>query len=280
MKGLIFGRGFLGTRLGEAFGYKVIGRDEADATQLSQIIRILDSEQPQVVVNAMGKTGSPNVDWCETHKEETVLSNICAAANLAIECIKRGIYFVHLSSGCIYSGDNNGGGYTEGDEPNFYGPQFYAKTKILAEKILREFPSLILRMRFPIDDRPHVKNLIDKLRNYPRVTDTQNSMTTIPDAINAAKQLIEKRKIGIYNIVNPGTISPAEIMDAYQRIVDPSHSFTRFSEAELSQVTLAKRSNCRLNTDKLKNEGISLPEIHEAVESCLTRYRETSKLKE
>jgi dTDP-4-dehydrorhamnose reductase len=36
---------------------------------------VLDEVKPDVVINAAGKTGKPNVDWCEDHKEETLRSN-------------------------------------------------------------------------------------------------------------------------------------------------------------------------------------------------------------
>jgi dTDP-4-dehydrorhamnose reductase len=277
MKGIIFGKGFLGTKLEEYLDYRAIDRSEADSTDVSQIERVLDIERPDVVINSVGKTGRPNIDWCESHREETVLSNICAAVNIASECSKRNIYFVHVGSGCIYLGDNNGQGYTEDDEPNFYGPQFYAKTKILSEKILKEFPSLILRIRMPIDNLPHERNLIDKLKNYTKLIDTQNSMTTVPHLLEATKELIEKRRIGIYNMVNPGTISPFEVMQMYREIINPSSSFERFSVEELDKITKGKRSNCYLNTDKLRNEGIILPEIHEAVRVCLVDYKRHSK---
>ncbi len=277
MKGLVFGNGFLGTRLSNYLGYRTVGREEADATNISQIERILELEKPDIVINAVGKTGRPNIDWCETHKEETVLSNVCATANLAMQSSLRKIYFVHLGSGCIYNGDNNGKGFSEEDEPNFYGPQFYAKTKILSEKILKEFPSLILRIRMPIDDKPHDRNLIDKLSRYNSLVDIPNSMTTIPQFLEATEKLIRRQKTGIYNMVNPGQISPYEIMELYRDIVDPFHHFELLSHDELDTITKGKRSNCYLSTDKLKREGITLPEIHDAVRSCLLNYKRVVK---
>ena len=99
-------------------------------------------------------------------------------------------------------------------------------------------------------------------------------MTTVPHMIEAVKKLIDKRKEGIYNLVNPGTISAEEIMQMYKKIVNPSHFFETMTLEELGRITIGKRSNCMLSTDKLKAEGIELPEIHEAVRECLTRYRE------
>jgi len=276
MKGIVFGKGFLGKRIADEFGYLL---PEINVLDIEKLEECLDKEKPDVVINAVGKTGRPNIDWCEEHKEETVQSNILGAANLCIESVKRGIYFVHLGSGCIYQGDNNGKGFNEEDEPNFYGPQFYAKTKIIAEKILKEFPCLQLRLRMPIDDKPSERNLIDKLKKYPRVINIQNSMTTVPDLLYAMKILIDKRRTGIYNCVNPGTISAAEIMQMYREIINPNHKFEILSLEDLDKITIAKRSNCYLNADKLQAEGIKLPEIHKAIKSCLLNYKKYGEIK-
>ncbi len=269
---LVFGKGFLGTRIANELECDLTDFSPLNLTALKEY---LDIKKPDVIINAIGKTGRPNIDWCEDNKEETLYSNVIAAANLCIESSKRNIFFVHLGSGCIYSGDNNGNGFSEEDEPNFYGPQFYAKTKILAEKILTEMPSLILRIRMPIDNKPNPRNLIDKLKNYSKIIDIQNSMTTVPGMIQAVKILIGKKSTGIYNLVNPGTISAAEIMEIYKEIIDSKHQFEILPLEKLNQITKGTRSNCILNTEKLNKEGIELPEIHKAVKVCLLEYKES-----
>lgn len=275
MSGIVFGAGFMGKRIAEKFHYDLISRQDVDVLNLKELECFLKSENPDIVVNAIGKTSSPDVpsiDYCEDHKEETINSNVTAASNLSTICSEEGIYFVHLSSGCIYYGNNNGQGYREEDQPNFGKKQFYARSKIMAENILKEFPGLILRIRMPIDAKQHPRNLIDKLVKYPSVIDISNSMTTIPHALDAMKILIDNRIEGIYNFTNPGTINAYEIMGMYRRIVDPNHTFILMTIEELNNTTKALRSNCYLNTNKLASKGIHLLEIHEAVEECLIKY--------
>lgn len=271
---IIFGEGFLGTRLKN---YLNCSSTKLNPLNIDLLKEFLDKEKPDIIINAVGKTGRPNIDWCEDNKQLTIESNVIAAANLCIECSKRNIFFVHLGSGCIFYGDNNGKGFSEEDPPNFYGPQFYAKSKILAEKILKEFPSLILRIRMPIDEYPNERNLITKLLKYHKLIDIQNSITIIQDMLEAINILIQKRRTGVYNLVNPGTISPAEIMKIYRELIDPSYNFEILSLEELDNITRGKRSNCILNTDKLESEGIILPEIHNAVKNCLLKYKENLK---
>src|SRR3989338_641709 len=215
MKILVFGaKGYLGHLFLKQYPDAVPSSvDIADSTAVSAE---LDRVKPDVVINAAGRTGRPNIDWCETHKEETLRSNLTGPLVLLEECGKRNIYWVHLSSGCIYEGDNGGRGFSEEDPPNFTG-SFYSRVKGWCDQILREFPLLILRLRMPFDGSANERNLIVKLRKYPRVLDVQNSLTYLPDFLEAAKTLIGSRRTGIYNIVNSGTVSPYEIMELYKK---------------------------------------------------------------
>jgi 3,5-epimerase/4-reductase len=268
-KGVVFGNGFLGNRIGKHLGYEVMGQEVIDVKGISAV---LDTIKPTVVVNAVGITGRPNIDWCEDHKPDTLLGNVAAPIVLASLCVQRGIHFVHLGSGCIYQGENGGIGYSEQDPPNHF-EAFYPRTKIMAEGALKELPVLQIRIRMPIDDHSDPRNLIDKIKGYPRVVDQTNSMTIIPEMLEALRRLIAKRSTGVYNLVNPGVISPYEIMLLYKEIVDPSASFVRINAQELDHMVVAKRSNCRLDTRKLATEGIVLSDIHDGVRACLLNYR-------
>jgi 3,5-epimerase/4-reductase len=239
--------------------------DIADAVAVR---RVLEEASPEVVVNCAGRCGSPNVDWCEDHKLETVHGNVLGPLVLLEACSRRGAYLVHLSSGCIYEGDGGGRGFTEADAPNFAG-SFYSRSKTWADQILMEFPVLALRLRMPFDGSTSERSLIMKLRKYKRVLTSKNSLTHLPDFLRAADTLIRKRATGVYNVVNPGAISPFELMTMYREIVDPAHAFEPLAEEQLGEVTKAGRSNCLLSVDRLAREGIELPPVRQAAESAL-----------
>ena len=269
MRVLIFGaQGYLGTYFSQVFADAATPK--VDIANASEVAQALDEHKPDVVINAAGKTGRPNVDWCEDHKPETVSSNVTGPLVLLNECAKRNIYWVQLGSGCIYSGDNGGKGFSEEDPPNFSG-SFYSRTKAWADQMLKEFPDqvLVLRLRMPFDGTNEPRNLITKIKKYERVLDVQNSITYIPDFMEAAKKLIEKKATGIYNMVNPGSISPYQIMEMYKEIVDQTHEFDRLTLEELPDVTKAGRSNCVLDSSKLQEEGITMKPVKEAVEEAL-----------
>lgn len=265
---LIFGNGWLGNKLAKALGGRI---SFEDITRCDRVIEALYGGNPTVVVNAAGKTGRPNVDSCESDPAGTMAVNVAGPIILARECVARGIFLVHLGSGCIYNGWKKD--YREEDPPNFFG-SVYSRSKILAEEALKGLNALQLRLRMPFEGEPGPRNLITKLSKYPRVINIPNSLTYIPDFIDIARQLIERRAVGVWNVVNAGTLTHPEILERYRALVDPGLKFEEMSLEELSKVTTAGRSNCVLSTEKLKAAGIKVRPVKEAMEEALTRYKE------
>lgn len=282
MKVLLFGgRGYMGQKFLSVYPDAVMA--DADIADPHAVAEAINTFRPDVVINTAGKTGVPNVDWCEDHKLETLRSNVTGPLVLLEECAKRGIYWVHLGSGCVYEGDNGGRGYAEDDEPNFTG-SFYSRSKAMADRALRECCAsidgrggvLILRLRMPFDGTEHPRNLITKLRKFSRVLNVPNSITAIPDFLAAARMLIERRRTGIYHVVNDGAISPYRIMELYREIVDDAHTFEQLLLGSLPQVVRAGRSNCILSIQKLKGEGIAIRPVEEAVREALFEMKHSA----
>lgn len=246
--------------------------ERVDITDRSAVADALDRIKPDVVINAAGKTGRPNVDWCEDHKLETLQANVIGPLNLLQECGARNIYWVHMSSGCIYSGDNGGRGFTEDDPPNFWG-SFYARTKAWSDQILREFPVLQLRLRMPFDGTDEPRNLIQKLLKYRKVLDEPNSLTYVPDFLETMRSLVEKKATGTFNVVNPGTVSPWRIIELYKESVDPAHNAERLPLDGLGTVVKAGRSNCLLSGEKLMAQGIVLPDIEVRLKEAMAALK-------
>lgn len=61
---------------------------------------VFDDFKPTRVINCAGKTGRPNVDWCEDHRQETVMSNVVGTIMLANLCDERDVHLTNLSTGC------------------------------------------------------------------------------------------------------------------------------------------------------------------------------------
>lgn len=240
---------------------------------------MLARHRPDVLINGLGRTGRPNVDWCEKHKEETAEANITIPIMLAEICRKLDIHFLHLGSGCIYYGFSPSKGELSSTqdpgwrETDFAHPQsYYSKTKYATDLALGEMPNVtILRVRMPVSDRDVPRNLINKLRGYKQVIDIPNSMTLMSDLTRCIDWAAHKRPGGIFHVTNPQPITAAQIMREYQKYV-PDHQFEVIGEYELDAMTVAKRSNCILNTDKLKSAGFQMTDSKEALETCVANY--------
>lgn len=271
MKIVLFGaRGYLGRYVHAR--YPEAATPSVDIADALAVGAVLDAERPDVVINCAGKTGRPNVDWCEDHKLETLRSNVTGPLVLLEECAKRSVYWAHFSSGCIFTGDKGGEGFAEGDPPNFAG-SFYSRTKAWSDAILAEFPVLQLRIRMPFDGTADPRNLLMKLRGYARVLDAENSLTYLPDAMDALEALVRSRTTGTFNVVNPGARSPFALMQRYREVVDASHAFERLTEHELPSVTKAGRSNCVLSGKKLAEVGPFMRPVDEAVDAAMQQLK-------
>lgn len=270
VKYLIFGNGYLGNRFYNFLHESIIA--DGRINTIDDIFLQIEKYHPEIIVNCIGKTGKPTVDWCESHREETFFSNVTVPTMIAECCTETDIYMVHMGSGCIYETNRCSGiGFSENDKPNFKG-SFYSRTKIFAEKILEEYDNVLqLRIRMPIDNVPSPRNLIDKLIKYEHVINVPNSITYIHDFIAIAKKLIDTHETGIFNITNGGAITHKEILEMYQQIVDPSYELPEFIPVEKLD-TVAKRSNCILYNTRLEGKGIQIRHVLDAVESCMKDY--------
>ena len=289
-KVVIVGRGFVAGKFLDAFrtlldqGASIAKISPIDITNEFQIRQMIVEEIPSIIINCAGKTGRPNIDWCEhpQNRHATWASNVLGPILLAKQCLEHEVFLVHIGSGCIYEGDNGGMGFSEEDLPTFTG-SFYSRTKIEAERALdflhknAGLKALQLRLRMPLDCVPSDRNLITKITNYHQVISEPNSISVMDDFLPAAMALIHGRATGIYNVVNPGSITHKELLEAYTRIVDPTHTYELISLKDLEKKTLARRSNCVLDTAKLQQElkrtGVRMREVHDAVEDSLRTYR-------
>jgi 3,5-epimerase/4-reductase len=269
---LVFGPGFLGERLARHLPGATLSR--VDITDKAAVLAALRATGATAVVNAAGKTGRPNVDWCESHQAETYRSNVIGALNLADACAATGAYLLHLGSGCIFYGPSpSPEGWLEDDYAN--PSAFYSRTKYAADMVLSRLPNVgIARLRMPVDDAPGARNLITKLSGYGEVIDVENSVTVVTDLVEVVARLIEKRGTGVFHVVNPGAMRHRDLLALYRQLVDTSHRYVLIGEAELVSRGLAvkARSNCILQSPRLAALGITMRPIDVALRETMERY--------
>jgi len=271
---LIFGRtGWLGGWLGEMCTEKGI-KFKFASTRLENretLAKELDEVKPTHVLNAAGVTGRPNVDWCETHKTETIRVNVIGTLNLADLTNERGIHCTMFATGCIFEYDDkhklgSGVGFKEEDEANFHG-SFYSHTKAYVEDMMKNYPNTcILRVRMPIgDDLEFHRNFIYKISRYAKVVDIPNSMTVLPEMMPIALEMSRRGLTGIWNFTNPGVVSHNEILEMYKEYYDPSFTWQNFTLEEQAKILAAGRSNNELDCTKLQKEFPELLPIKESL---------------
>ena len=231
----------------------------------------LKNVRPDFVLNTAGITGVPNVDWCESHKSETIMANTVGITNLVHACNELDIHVTNYATGCIYKYDAShpiGSGFKETDKPNFR-VSAYSNSKVLAEELLSNYNNvLILRLRMPISDDMHPRSLVTKIVKYAKVTDIPNSMTVLSEMLPISIDMTLKKRCGIYNFTNPGVITHPEILAMYKQWVDPTKTWQTFTVEEQNAILLTERSNCELDVSKLLAE-YKVYNIHTAVEKIL-----------
>ncbi|HAT03877.1 MAG TPA: hypothetical protein DCS29_03850 [Candidatus Magasanikbacteria bacterium] len=279
MKILIIGGGYIGHRCHDAWSDSVLSTDRIESKE--DMIKLLDEHKPDAVLNAAGVRGKPNVDWCETHQLETILGNTKLPIIIAEGCQERGVYLLHIGSGCIFYGDSMHPDKKWREEDMGNPTEVtYSRTKWAADLVLSTLPNVgIGRIRMPIDYIPSPNNMIDKLATFQKVVDVENSVTIVDDMVHVFRQLMEKKATGIFHVTNPGTLKHKEIVALYEELVDPSHTNEWISNEDLVKQGLATkgRSNNFLASENLKNIGIEMREVHEAMKDTMGKYAKMKK---
>ncbi|MFH1622508.1 MAG: sugar nucleotide-binding protein [Candidatus Omnitrophota bacterium] len=270
---LILGKGFIGQRLQETLDCKV---SQKMIFSLKDAQREIKKYNPNILINCIGYTGKNNVDGCELNKDTTLTANTFIPIILAEVALRNKIKLVHISSGCIYDFNYFKDKPIKEEKIPLYFDLFYSRSKIYSEMSLgalsRKFNILIPRIRIPLDNRAHPKNILSKLISYKKVIDIPNSVTYIPDFIKALKYLLKIDARGIYNIVNKGGLRYPKLLDAYKKYVS-NFSYTIIDYKKLN----LERTNLILSTKKLEDSGFKMRRIEDIFEECVRGYLNLSK---
>ncbi len=284
---LLGGSGYVGqafaahlTRRGLEFAApKHADLDALSKDTISSVVAIL---KPDLVINAIGYTGRPNIDGTEREKLHCLITNTTVPGILGEVLGERGIPLGHVSSGCIYDGARaDGTPFTEEDPPNFAfshpRASWYSRTKAMAETMLRDCPTAtIWRLRIPFDEFDHERNYLTKIMRYERLLEVTNTISQLQEFVHAALEtLLQRLPPGIYNVTNPGAITTSAVAEAIRRhgLCDKTFEFFHDEDDFLSAPGRVKRANCILSNAKLAGMGLGLREIHEALDETLEGWK-------
>ena len=122
------------------------------------------------------------------------------------------------------------------------------------------------------DNRPSEKDLLSKLLKYKRVIDAPNSVTYIPDFINALSHLLAVDATGTYNCVCKTPLYYPDLMDEYKKLF-PKFNYDVINLAQLNMV----RTNLVLSAEKLEKTGFLVRSIKDILPECVNQYVNAAK---
>lgn len=283
---LILGRGFIGTNLSNYFGqnnvdFEIYSRSMLDYTNVDTYNEFLEDKKDKyfAVINTSGYTGSPNVDACESNKEECWNRNVIYPVNITKISNEHKLPVVQINSGCIYNGYEKN--YTEDDQPNFGlfsdESSFYSKCKHACEILLENNNAVayVMRIRIPFTHTNEPKNYFSKLLKYNNLIDMENSVTSVADFnhfIFRFMFLIQDLPGGIYNVCNPEPVKASDVVNIMKKygIENPDWNFINLENLQ----TKANRSNCVLDTKKIETFNLPLPNTLESIERDIKIFKE------
>lgn len=276
---VILGKGFVGNQLynylhqDESLHVTITSRKEVDyfnEIALKKHVREVQNifhnvAEDIIILNCSGFTGRPNVDECESKKELCLKYNTELPVFLSNFCKRNKLWFINVSSGCIYSGYEKE--FTEDDIPNFgifsNESSFYSKCKHLNEVLVNRDVTSNLRIRMPFCGANSDRNFINKILKYNNLVSFENSLTCIEDFSVFIKKFINEQhyKInpGIYNVVNPGSASAKKVVEILSKnnLINKNWNFVDIESLSLK----ANRSNCILSDSKIQSLNLGLRPI-------------------
>ena len=213
---IIIGNGQIGNVLRNELSDHTLLHWTKDISELSK--PIISDFAPDVVINAAGKT---DLSWCENNARETFRSNVEAPVELyrrILEINKEkgsAIRFLHFSSGCIWDGpfDENGKPFTP--EHPARPAAYYSWTKAACDELLLKENKnnvAILRPRQVYSAVSSPRNTINKIKSYPRLVTTPQSMSSVSVISKTVHFLLTSNDWnGIWNIYDKGTLTPYQL---------------------------------------------------------------------
>lgn len=163
---------------------------EADAPgRLAAVIREL---RPDAVIHTIA---NPNIDYCETHREEAVRVNVDLSREAAEAAQAVGARLVHCSTDNVFDGAR--GMYREDDDT---GPvNFYGVTKLRSEEaVLAACPAAVIArvaivMGLPLFGKgtPFLVRMANAVAEGRKIVTPPNEVRTPVDAISLGRALIE-----------------------------------------------------------------------------------------
>jgi dTDP-4-dehydrorhamnose reductase len=254
---------------GSIRGFEIVPCDLEDAVQIRKEIT---HARPEFIVHAAALS---DVDYCETHPEQTKRINTEATRVLAQEAKRLGAFFVLISTDSVFDGQS--GNYRENDVPRPLNQ--YAISKREAEVAVQmETPKhLIIRTNFFGWGPGHKLSLsewmLTKLVKHQPLklfTDVYITPLLANDLSQIILELAVKHSNGIYHVGSKDKCSKYEFGERLATVF--KHPFKNVTPITLDQLPLTapRPRNTSLNVGKASHAlGRAMPTIEEGLQASL-----------
>ena len=137
---------------------------------LKGIKNLMQFYKPKYFINAAGLTGTPNIEWCNSHKKETLMTNVINQINILNLCNEYNVHCTIIGSGAIFKAvQYHCDGYKNDAENVKYSissgdlcddTNYYSKCRILLEDQIKPFNNyMYLRINYPFSNKLETKKI-------------------------------------------------------------------------------------------------------------------------
>ncbi len=252
--------------------------EDLDITNEEAVLKYVTEVKPEYIINCAAYTA---VDKAETAGEIVEKINADGPRNLAKAAKENESVLVHVSTDYVFGGDLDiEKDYKEDDSKKPV--TAYGITKLHGEEAIEENTEkyYIFRTAWLYGDGNNFVRTMLKLGETKDelnvVSDQHGSPTYAEDLANFIGEAIEKKiPYGVYNATNEGYTTWYDFTKAifeYAGITCKVNPVTTEEYIEMMKITQAKRpKNSQMSKEKLKAQGIKVPEWEDA----LKRYLKT-----
>jgi dTDP-4-dehydrorhamnose reductase len=244
-----------------------------DLTDQQAMRTVLPSLRPTSIIHCAAIT---NVDWCESHPEETELMNVQASSYLAELAQRLNARIVYISTDSVFDGKS--GNYTENDLPAPL--SVYAKSKWRGEQeVLRRHSSpLIVRVNiYGWNAQPKqslAEWILDEVQSGKQVRgfdDVYFCPMLVNDLAEILLTMLDHGLSGIYHVVGSERISKYEFARRVVKTFDLAASCVVPTSVVEAQLRAPRPLDSSLNTEKIREAlGRRMPDVN----TGLRRFRE------
>lgn len=243
------------------FDKKPFGEKGIDIISFETVREVIRQSHPEFIIHL---AGIKNLNYCETHPEETFLINTYATQNIAEIAEEIGARLLFISSDYVFDGEI--GNYRETDRPNPV--TVYGKSKAEAESVIqhtcRNFVILRTSAVYGYGGNffDWVLKSLQEGKTIDTFVDTYFTPTYIGDVVEVFEQLIEENLKGILHVAGTPVVSRYEMAREIGHRLKKDPTLVRASNVAESEMLIARNSslNCEFTKSLLKRCFLSLPE--------------------